>query len=127
MRVNTTVAPSLAVATVNVLPAGCPAPEDAWDVIFVGAGPAGIVMADRMSEAGKKNLLLAQGDPSYYITGGQERPGWWNDTELSRVDVPGLYKSTFSNPSDELLCHTDKLNAYGACTVGVCIAINAGL
>ena len=45
-----------------------------------------------MSEAGKKTLLLEQGGPSYYITGGRERPGWLNGTELSRVDVPGLYK-----------------------------------
>jgi hypothetical protein len=48
-----------------------------------------------MSEAGKKTLLLEQGGPSYYITGGRERPGWLNGTDLSRVDVPGLYKSIF--------------------------------
>ncbi|KAK4609460.1 Cellobiose dehydrogenase [Fulvia fulva] len=127
MKVNTTVLLSLAVATVSALPAGSPAPEDAWDVIVVGAGPAGIVVADRLSEAGKKTLLLEQGGPSYYITGGRERPGWLNDTDLSRVDVPGLYKSIYSNPSDDLLCPAEKLNSYGACTIGGCTAINAGL
>lgn len=66
--------------------------ETDYDVIVVGSGPAGLIVADRMSEAGKKTLLLEQGGPSYYITGGRERPGWLNGTELSRVDVPGLYK-----------------------------------
>lgn len=66
--------------------------EADYDVIVVGSGPAGLIVADRMSEAGKKTLLLEQGGPSYYITGGRERPGWLNGTELSRVDVPGLYK-----------------------------------
>lgn len=66
--------------------------EADYDVIVVGSGPAGLIVADRMSEAGKKTLLLEQGGPSYYVTGGLERPGWLNGTELSRVDVPGLYK-----------------------------------
>lgn len=66
--------------------------EADYDVIVVGSGPAGLIVADRMSEAGKKTLLLEQGGPSYYITGGRERPNWLNGTELSRVDVPGLYK-----------------------------------
>lgn len=112
MKVNRTLLLSLAVATVNALPAEHPRSEDAWDVIVVGAGPAGIVVADRMSEAGKKTLLLEQGGPSYYITGGRERPGWLNDTELSRVDVPGLYKSIYSNPSDRLLCPADMLHMH---------------
>lgn len=63
--------------------------------IRAGAGPAGIVVADRMSEAGKRTLLLEQGGPSYYVTGGRERPDWLQNTNLSRVDVPGLYKSIF--------------------------------
>jgi NADPH-dependent 2,4-dienoyl-CoA reductase/sulfur reductase-like enzyme len=32
--------------------------SEKWDVIVVGSGPAGIIVADRMSEAGKKTLLL---------------------------------------------------------------------
>jgi cellobiose dehydrogenase (acceptor) len=62
--------------------------SDSWDIIVVGAGPAGIIVADRMSEAGKKTLLLEGGGPSYYITGGRDRPAWLNETTLSRVDVP---------------------------------------
>lgn len=63
-----------------------------WDAIIVGGGTAGIIVADRLSEAGKKTLLLEIGGASYGITGGTERPGWLNGTSLSRVDVPGLCK-----------------------------------
>lgn len=93
---------------------------------YPGAGPAGLVVADRMSEAGKKTLLLEQGGPSYYFTGGRKRPGWLNGTELSRVDVPGLYKSIFAS-ADNLTCSPDIYNSFGACTIGGNTAINAGL
>jgi cellobiose dehydrogenase (acceptor) len=65
-----------------------------WDVIVVGAGPAGIIVADRLSEAGKKTLLLEQGSKSYGVVGGTEKPDWLGNTSLSRVDVPGLCMST---------------------------------
>ncbi|KAF2624994.1 GMC oxidoreductase [Macroventuria anomochaeta] len=100
--------------------------EADYDVIVVGSGPAGLIVADRMSEAGKKTLLLEQGGPSYYVTGGRERPGWLNSTELSRVDVPGLYKSIFS-VTGNLTCASDVVNAFQGCTVGGNTAINAGL
>ncbi|KAF2024330.1 FAD/NAD(P)-binding domain-containing protein [Setomelanomma holmii] len=100
---------------------------DAWDVIIVGSGPAGIVVADRMSEAGKKTLILEQGGPSYFATGGRARPDWLNGTELSRVDVPGLYKSIFSNSDGNLTCPPEWLNSFQGCTVGGSTAINAGL
>ena len=61
-----------------------------WDAIIVGAGTAGIIVADRLSEAGLRTLVIEQGVESYGITGGRERPDWLNGTELSRVDVPGL-------------------------------------
>jgi cellobiose dehydrogenase (acceptor) len=80
-----------------------------------------------MSEAGKKTLLLEQGGPSYHITGGTAGPGWLNGTDLSRVDVPGLYKSIFSVPGGNLTCAPDVVNAFQGCTVGGNTAINAGL
>ena len=80
---------SLALAlSVNAVPV---LDASTYDAIVIGSGPAGLVVADRMSAAGKKTLLLEQGGPSYFVTGGTERPAWLAGTSLSRVDVPGLY------------------------------------
>ena len=97
-----------------------------WDVIVVGAGPAGIIAATRMSETGKKVLLLEGGGPSYGITGGTERPKWLAGTNLTRVDVPGLYNTIFSTPTN-LTCGPKQVNAFVGCSIGGSSAINAGL
>ena len=97
-----------------------------WDVIVVGSGPAGIIVASRLSQnATKKVLLLEGGGPSYGITGGTERPAWLAGTNLSRVDVPGLYLSIFSTPTN-LTCG-NHVNAFAGCAIGGSSAINAGL
>ncbi|KAF2085439.1 GMC oxidoreductase [Saccharata proteae CBS 121410] len=75
--------------------------KESWDVIVVGSGPAGIIVADR------------------------ERPDWLNGTDLSRVDVPGLYNTIFDD-GGHLVCG-NLTNAYGGCTIGGSSAINAGL
>ncbi|KAI0468467.1 cellobiose dehydrogenase [Xylaria cf. heliscus] len=100
--------------------------QEKWDAIIIGAGTAGIIVADRLSEAGKKTLLLEVGGPSYGITGATEKPAWLTGTSLSRVDVPGLYKSIFSG-SETILCPSGIVNSFQACTIGGNSAINAGL
>lgn len=120
----------LALSAAAVYAAGGPGDNqgsitDHWDYIIVGAGPAGIILADRLSQSGKRTLLMEGGGPSYYVTNGREQPAWLSGTELSRVDVPGLYSSIFAN-GGHLLCG-NATNAFGGCAVGGSGAINAGL
>ncbi|EDN98194.1 hypothetical protein SS1G_13051 [Sclerotinia sclerotiorum 1980 UF-70] len=79
--------------------------QEQWDIIVVGSGPGGIIGGDLM-----------------------QRPGWLRGTNLTRVDVPGLYTTIFGDPNaDILMCGSDQVNAYGGCTIGGGSAINAGL
>jgi cellobiose dehydrogenase (acceptor) len=81
-----------------------------------------------MAEANLTTLLIEGGGPSYGITGGNldaRRPAWLKGSGLTRVDVPGLYKSIFAD-GNGLTCGS-LTNAYGGCTIGGSSAINAGL
>ncbi|KAG6897590.1 hypothetical protein C0992_013266 [Termitomyces sp. T32_za158] len=65
-----------------------------YDYIVVGAGPGGIVTADRISETGKKILLLERGGPATWETGGTYGPTWAAGHNLTKFDIPGLFDIT---------------------------------
>jgi cellobiose dehydrogenase (acceptor) len=53
-----------------------------YDYIIVGGGPGGLVTADRLSQAGKKVLLVERGGPSTAETGGTDTPPWATGTSV---------------------------------------------
>lgn len=48
----------------------------------MGGGPGGIIAADRLSEAGKKVLLIERGGPSTGETGGTYTAPWAAGTNV---------------------------------------------
>ncbi|CAE6459094.1 unnamed protein product [Rhizoctonia solani] len=94
------------------------------DYIIVGSGPAGIVAADRLSEAGKKVLLIERGGPSIAATGGTDTPPWPYTTSLTRFDMPAGFQTVFSG-TPYFMCKD--LPARGGCLVGGGSAINGML
>lgn len=65
-----------------------------YDYVIAGAGPAGIIVAERLAESGAEVLLIERGDASTYASGGRAVESW-NDT-VTQYDVPAMayYLST---------------------------------
>ncbi|KAF2685445.1 hypothetical protein K458DRAFT_337564 [Lentithecium fluviatile CBS 122367] len=109
---------------------GSPAPTETYDYIVVGAGAGGIPVADRLSEAGKKVLLIEKGPPSLGRFGGSQvaaanwRPSWLNGTELTRFDVPGLCNQIWVDSAGIACTDTDQM---AGCVLGGGTAVNAAL
>lgn len=103
---------------------GTPAPTGSYDYIVVGAGAAGIPVADKLSEAGKSVLLIEKGPPSLGRFGGTMRPAWLEGTNLTRFDVPGLCNQIWVD-SAGIAC-TD-IDQMAGCVLGGGAAVNAAL
>ncbi|QDS72710.1 hypothetical protein FKW77_003452 [Venturia effusa] len=60
-----------------------------YDYIVAGAGPAGIIVAQRLAESGASVLLIERGNASTYASGGRSQLTSWNST-VTQYDVPAL-------------------------------------
>ncbi|KAI1463091.1 carbohydrate-binding module family 1 protein [Daldinia caldariorum] len=103
---------------------GIPVPTDTYDYVVVGAGAGGIPLADKLSEAGKKVLLIEKGPPSSGRWGGSLKPEWLDGTNLTRFDVPGLCNEIWVNSAGIACTDTDQM---AGCVLGGGTAVNAGL
>ena len=81
-------------------------------------------MADRLSEAGKKVLLIEKGPPSTGRWGGTIKPSWLSNTNLTRFDVPGLCNQIWVDPTGIVCTDVDQM---AGCVLGGGTAVNSGL
>lgn len=110
-------------------PTGVPVPNKQYDYIIVGGGAGGIPIADKLSEAGKKVLLIEKGPASTGRWAGSAKPAWnsppWLEgTGLSRFDVPGLCNEIWVDSAGIACTDVDRM---AGCLLGGGTAINAGL
>ena len=95
-----------------------------YEYIVVGGGAGGIPIADRLSEAGHKVLLIEKGPPSSGRWGGTMKPEWLDNTNLTRFDVPGLCNQIWHDSTGIACTDTDQM---AGCVLGGGTAVNAGL
>jgi cellobiose dehydrogenase (acceptor) len=106
-------------------PVGVPVPAGTtFDYVVVGGGAGGIVVADRLSEAGHSVLLIEKGPPSSGRWGGTMKPNWLVGTNLTRFDVPGLCNQIWHD-SAGIAC--DDIDQMAGCVLGGGTAVNAAL
>lgn len=91
-----------------------------YDYIVAGAGPAGIMVAERLVESGASVLLLERGGDSTYSTGGDATMSY-NDT-VTQYDVPAM-AYYLSSASESSYC-SDTAGMAG-CLIGGSASVNA--
>ncbi|CAI0652749.1 unnamed protein product [Colletotrichum noveboracense] len=111
--------------------------SERFDYIVVGAGAGGMPVADRLSEAGHKVLMIERGPISSGRWFPEEtllkdqlpfdnwRPEWLKGTNLTRFDVPGLCQRIWVDGKN-VTCDDINENTSG-CVLGGGMAVNAVL
>ncbi|KAK7422978.1 hypothetical protein QQX98_001268 [Neonectria punicea] len=111
----------LALGNLAALALTSTAAASTYDYIVVGGGPAGIITAERLSEANKKVLLLERGPGPTVSTGSNHTLSW--DNKLTPIDVPGLSSAVGGlDIWNEYIC--DDTPAYSACVLGGGVTVN---
>ncbi|KAK3669373.1 hypothetical protein LTR78_010756 [Recurvomyces mirabilis] len=95
-----------------------------WDYVVVGGGAGGIPLAAKLTNTGKKVLLIERGNPSSGRQGGQLKPTWLQGTNLTQFDVPGLCNEIYVS-SAGITC--PDYGVLAGCILGGGTAVNAGL
>ncbi len=95
------------------LHAALPAPAKTYDIIIVGAGPAGSIVATRLVQRfpSKKILLLEAGGPTSAEVGGQDFPPY--DAQATIFDVPGISEHPLPAQGRALPTKRDALHVPG--------------
>jgi cellobiose dehydrogenase (acceptor) len=91
-----------------------------YDYIVAGAGPAGVIAAERLAESGASVLLIERGGPSLASSGNTKTLDW--NSSMTMYDVPayGYYLSDVGSPA---FC-SDTADQAG-CLLGGSSSINA--
>lgn len=97
------------------------ASESEWDYIVAGAGPAGIIVAERLAEKGSKVLLLERGGPSTQSSGGTFNATWDADG-LTVYDIPSQSPAIFETGA---ISACDDTAGLAGCLLGGGVEVNA--
>ncbi|KAL5114597.1 hypothetical protein ACEQ8H_007502 [Pleosporales sp. CAS-2024a] len=91
-----------------------------YDYIVAGAGPAGVIAAERLAETGASVLLIERGGPSLASSGNTNTLDWNSSVTMYDVPAYGYYLSDVGSPA---YC-SDTADQAG-CLLGGSSSVNA--
>lgn len=98
--------------------------DETFDYIVVGAGACGIPVAEHLTRAGHKVLLIEKASPATARWYGEMKPKWLKNKALTWCEVPGLCNRIW-NDSTGIVCVD--MDQIAGCVLGDETAVNAGL